>query len=133
MVFFLLTTYFATAQIIYIYGGADHDVYLGKLNANPYDSESIWNSYGKYDSQYNSYSIWNAYGTYGSSYSSYSPFNSYATYPPVLIDSKGNFYGYFTINKLKNKRADFDLVKIIYAYYDRIRDNVSDWYEKIFE
>ena len=70
------------SQTLYIYGGEDHDVFLGKLNASKYDSKSIWNEYG----------------TYGSAYSSYSPFNSYASYPPVIVDEEGNFYGYFTVN-----------------------------------
>ena len=107
---------FAQAQTLKIYGGADHDVYLGKLNASNFDSESIWNSYG----------------TYGSEYSSYSPFNEYASNPPVLVDDDGNFYGYFTINTYKSKRANFDLVNIIYEYYDLIRDDVSKWYDKLF-
>lgn len=61
------------AQTLLIYGGSDHDVFLGKLNADCYDSESIWNEYGTYGSKYSSKSIWNEYGTYGSEYSSYSP------------------------------------------------------------
>lgn len=115
--FFLFVTHYALAQVLYIYGGKDHDVYLGKLNASEYDSESIWNEYG----------------TYGSEYSSCSPFNAYATYPPVLVDSKGNFYGYFTVNEYKSDRADFDLVNIICEYYEYIREDVSDWYNKIFD
>ena len=63
------------AQTLYIYGGSDHDVFLGCLNSNKYDSKSIWNEYGTYGSKYNSKSIWNEYGTYGSSYSAYSPWN----------------------------------------------------------
>ena len=112
----LFLSSFAQAQTLKIYGGADHDVYLGKLNASNFDSESIWNSYG----------------TYGSEYSSYSPFNEYASNPPVLVDDDGNFYGYFTINTYKSKRANFDLVNIIYEYYDLIRDDVSKWYDKLF-
>ena len=107
---------FAQAQTLKIYGGADHDVYLGKLNASNFDSELIWNGYG----------------TYGSEYSSYSPFNEYASNPPVLVDDDGNFYGYFTINAYKSKRANFDLVNKIYEYYDLIRDDVSKWYDKLF-
>ena len=82
------------AQTLLIYGGSDHDVFLGKLNADCYDSESIWNEYGTYGSKYSSKSIWNEYGTYGSEYSSYSPWNEYASTPPVVVDSRGNFYGY---------------------------------------
>lgn len=39
------------AQTLLIYGGSDHDVFLGKLNADCYDSESIWNEYGTYGSK----------------------------------------------------------------------------------
>ena len=129
---FLCSFAHAQAQTLKIYGGADHDVYLGKLNASKFDSESIWNSFGTYGNHYNSNSIWNSYGTYGSEYSSYSPFNEYASNPPVLVDDDGNFYGYFTINAYKSKRANFDLVNIIYEYYDLIRDDVSKWYDKLF-
>mgnify|MGYP001666944880 FL=1 len=120
------------SQTLYIYGGEDHDVFLDKLNASKYDSKSIWNEYGTYGSEYNANSIWNEYGTYGSAYSSYSPFNSYASYPPVIVDEEGNFYGYFTVNKYKSKRANFDLVNIICEYYESIREDVDEWYDKIF-
>lgn len=120
------------SQTLYIYGGEDHDVFLGKLNASKYDSKSMWNEYGTYGSEYNTNSIWNEYGTYGSAYSSYSPFNSYASYPPVIVDEEGNFYGYFTVNKYKSKRANFDLVNIICEYYESIREDVDEWYDKIF-
>lgn len=120
------------SQTLYIYGGEDHDVFLGKLNASKYDSKSIWNEYGTYGSEYNTNSIWNEYGTYRSEYSSYSPFNSYASYPPVIVDEEGNFYGYFTVNKYKSKRANFDLVNIICEYYESIREDVDEWYDKIF-
>ena len=136
ILFFILCCIFSVhymfSQTLYIYGGEDHDVYLGKLNASKYDSESIWNEYGIYGSEYNTNSIWNEYGTYGSEYSSYSPFNSYASYPPVIVDAEGNFYGYFTANKYKSKRANFDLVNIICEYYELIREDVGKWYDKLF-
>lgn len=130
ILFFIVCCIFS--QTLYIYGGEDHDVFLGKLNASKYDSKSIWNEYGTYGSEYNTNSIWNEYGTYGSAYSSYSPFNSYASYPPVIVDEEGNFYGYFTVNKYKSKRANFDLVNIICEYYESIREDVDEWYDKIF-
>lgn len=129
----LLTLYtFVSGQTLMIFGGDDYDVYLGKLNASKYDSESIWNEYGSYGNSYSSTSIWNEYNSYGSDYSSYSPFNEYATYPPVIVDAQGNFYGYFTVNEYKSKRAEFNLVLIIYKYYEQIREDVSEWYDEIF-
>ncbi len=117
---------------ILIYGGSDHDVFLGKLNADRFDSESIWNPYGTYGSRYSSKSIWNKYGTYGSKYSSYSPFCSYASNPPVLVDASGRFYGYFTANTLKSKRAKGALVDAIIKYHDEIREDVREWYDAFF-
>ena len=107
-------------------------MFLGALNANKYESYSIWNAYGDYGSKYSRHSIWNKYGDYGSAYSDYSPFNKYASHPPVVVDQNGNFYGYFTINIFKHKRANFDIVNIIYEYHESIRDDVSSWYNKIF-
>ena len=116
-----------------IFGGKDRDVYLGCLNCDSHNSNSIWNQYGTFGSKYNAKSIWNNYGNYGSGYSNISPFNSYASDPPVIVDDNGAFYGYFTLNKYHNNRADFDLVLTIYEYYDLIRDDVSKWHDKIFQ
>ena len=129
----LVVLYLVQGQTLYIYGGSNHDVYLGCLNCNKYDNNSIWNAYGKYGSKYNSNSIWNAYGSYGSKYNSASPWNSYSNAPPVIKDKNGVFYGYFTTNKYKSKRAEFDLVKVLYENHELIRDDVSKWYDKIFK
>lgn len=51
--------------------------YLGNLNSNRYDSNSVSNPYGQYGSRYSSDSINNPYGRYGSRYSSDSPNNPY--------------------------------------------------------
>jgi hypothetical protein len=135
---FTIFTIFITAtssfsQTLHLYGGKNHDVYLGCLNCDAYNSNSIWNEYGTYGSKYNSNSIWNAYGTYGSKYNTYSPWNAYSSEPPVVVDKDGNFYGYFTVNKYNSKQADFELALTIYSNYDLIMDDVSKWYEKIFE
>lgn len=120
------------AQTLLIYGGSDHDVFLGKLNADCYDSESIWNEYGTYGSKYSSKSIWNEYGTYGSEYSSYSPWNEYASTPPVVVDSRGNFYGYLTANEFISQRHSSRLVDFICRHYKQIRDDLSSWYNELF-
>ena len=136
------------AQTLLIYGGSDHDVFLGKLNADCYDSESIWNEYGTYGSKYSSKSIWNEYGTYGSKYSSksiwneygtygseyssYSPWNEYASTPPVVVDSRGNFHGYLTANEFISQRYSSKLVDFICRHYKQIRDDLSSWYNELF-
>ena len=59
--------------------------YLGKLNDNPYDPDSVSNLYGRYGSPYSPDSINNPYGKYGSPYSNTSVNNPYATKSPVVI------------------------------------------------
>ena len=132
---FLFLTLATTTQCqtLHLYGGQNHDEYLGCLNCNSYDKNSIWNEYGNYGNYYNSKSIWNKYGPYGNEYNSNSPWNEYGSNPPVVVDKDGNFYGYFTVSEYKAKRADFDLALTIYKYYDLIRDDLSKWYNKIFE
>jgi hypothetical protein len=63
---------------------AQDGTYLGRLNSNRYDSESVANPYGRYGSRYSSTSINNPYSTYGSPYSSQSATNPYTSTPPVV-------------------------------------------------
>lgn len=125
-----LTTW--SQKTLHIFGGKDHDVYLGCLNCDNYNKNSIWNTYGTYGSKYNTNCIWNTYSNYGSQYSQLSPFNAYATTPPVVVDQEGSFYGYFTVNEYHSQRANFTLVQIIYQYHELIADDVPKWYDKIF-
>jgi hypothetical protein len=66
-----------------------NDKYLGDLNANQYDANSVNNPYGRYGSPYSPDSINNPYGRYGSRYSNESANNPYATHPPKLIEQNG--------------------------------------------
>jgi hypothetical protein len=85
-----------------IFGGENHDVYLGCLNCSEYATDSVLNEYGSYGSVYAATSIHNDYGRYGSAYSSLRPCNPYATDPPVMVDDNGTFYGYLTVNEYKS-------------------------------
>ncbi len=133
IILFILASLNCSGQTLHLYGGRNHDVYLGCLNCDSYNSNSIWNDYGTYGNSYNAKSIWNEYGTYGNDYNTNCPWNEYGTNPPVVVDKEGNFYGYFTLNEYKPKRADFNLALTIYKYHEFIRDDVSKWYSKIFE
>lgn len=63
--------------------------YLGNLNNNRYDPNSVSNPYGQYGSQYSPNSINNPYGQYGSPYSPQSTNNPYATQAPMVISPQG--------------------------------------------
>jgi hypothetical protein len=129
--FILLLSMPVFSQSLMLFGGRNHDVFLGYLNHNQYESDSIWNQYGNFGSKYNSDSIWNQYGTYGSRYSSDSPFNPYAQNPPVIVDPDGNFYGYFTLNRSKNPTR-IEWILWVLENHDWIRDNRREAYSMIF-
>lgn len=63
---------------------SDDGKYLGRLNSNKYDPESVSNPYGRYGSPYSPDSINNPYGKYGNQYSPYSVNNPYTTQTPKI-------------------------------------------------
>jgi hypothetical protein len=52
--------------------------YLGNVNTNQFDPNSINNQFGRYGSQFSPDSVNNQFGKYGSPYSPYSVRNPYA-------------------------------------------------------
>lgn len=105
LVFVLALTYslaYAGKKIM-LFGGQNHDVYLGCFNCSDVASDSIHNDIGKYGSDISSTSIFNDIGRYGSDISQYSPCNDIASNPPALVDEDGGFYGYLTLNDIKSK------------------------------
>jgi hypothetical protein len=65
--------------------------FLGNLNNNPYDINSVANPYGRYGSRYSADSINNPYGIYGNPNSIKSPHNPYATGAPQIQIQRGLF------------------------------------------
>lgn len=59
--------------------------FLGNVNSNKYDPNSISNPYGRYGSKFSPDSVNNPYGTYGSKFSDQSPNNPYATSAPSIF------------------------------------------------
>ncbi len=74
-------------------------VYIGNLNTNQFDPDSVHNKFGTYGNPYSSLSINNEYGQYGSPYSLYSANNPHTLQAPRLYDSSGNFLGRLSANK----------------------------------
>lgn len=70
--------------------------YLGNLNSNQYDPNSVSNPYGRYGSQYSPDSVNNPYGRYGSPYSPNSARNPYATQAPIIIAPYSSGSNYYT-------------------------------------
>jgi len=115
----------AANPTLLLFGGKDHDVFLGCLNCSRTDPTSVWNAYGKYGSEYQSNSIWNRYGTYGSVYNQNSPWNTYSSQGPVIVDPEGNSYGYFTRNKY-HQQTRIDWVVWILDHYDEVIEHLDE-------
>lgn len=122
----------SAAQKLSIYGGKNHEVYLGCLTCDKFDSDSIWNKFGLYGSKFNAQSIWNKFGRYGGSFNDYSPFNKFARNPPKLVDQTGKFYGYFTADKFFTNRTDNRLAAVVTENWEVIADDVSEGYDLYF-
>ena len=84
---------------------AGDGTFLGKLNPNVYDNESIFNEYGPYGSRYSQTCIFNPYSPYGGQYSTLSPFNENAANPPKVF-LNGEFAAFLTVNQYKTPRVD---------------------------
>lgn len=87
----LLFPTFAVAQNGPILVDPSSGKYLGNLNSNQYDPNSVANPYGRYGSEYSPDSINNSYGQYGSPYSPQSANNPYATQAPIIISPQSGF------------------------------------------
>jgi hypothetical protein len=94
---------------------AGDGTFLGKLNPNRFDNESIFNSFGPYGNKFSQLSIFNKFSNYGSQFSMLSPFNNFSNNPPKLY-ANGKFVAYLTTNQFLNPRLH--------------PDELLDWAEK---
>lgn len=85
---FLSMASISLAQDVKLYG--EDGTYLGKVNKNKYDPESVSNPYGQYGSKYSSKSVNNENGQYGSQYSSQSATNPYSNNAPKIVGTDGD-------------------------------------------
>jgi len=127
ILFLILFSTNTFAQKLELYTNDGKEEYLGCLNCDAKDANSIWNSYGNYGNLYSQKSIWNKYGIFGDQTSSYSPWNIHADNPPI-VKKDGVMYGYFTTNKhFVGKRVEVELTKMLFDYYLDIKEDPSKW------
>jgi hypothetical protein len=96
----------------YLYAQDAQITPIGKITANNYDANSIFNPYGTYGSIYSTMSIWNQYGTYGSQYNLLSPFNQFTQTPPVIVKDR-RIIGYLTKNQFIQGAIDPKYLSLI--------------------
>jgi hypothetical protein len=95
----------AQTPALLLFGGDDHEVFLGCANCLKTEPTSICNQFGQFGSQFQSDSIWNMFGAYGSKFNIDSPWNQFSRGSVAIVDNDGNFYGHLTANKYENKRT----------------------------
>jgi hypothetical protein len=89
---------------------ATDGTYLGSLNPNNFDQNSIFNQFGPYGSQFSPTSIYNQFGPYGGQFSQMSPFNKFSNSGPIVF-LNGNRIGTLTANPFTPNRIDPDTIK----------------------
>ncbi|MCA6574577.1 MAG: hypothetical protein IM537_04570 [Pseudanabaena sp. M57BS1SP1A06MG] len=103
--FLLVDNSFAESPLL-IYGSLENGtrgiVFLGCINCNKFDDNSLSNRFGDFGSRFSETSIYNRFGNWGSKFSDVSACNPRATNPPVIVDKEGNFQGYLTLNRRIN-------------------------------
>ena len=86
---------------------AGDGTFLGKLNPNRFDHESVFNQFGMYGNTFSPSSIFNQFSTYGNQFNALSPYNQFSTNPPKLFVN-GKFVAFLTKNQMKHPRVDPD-------------------------
>lgn len=126
LVCFILSVQTALAKELLLFGGSNHNEFLGCLGCSEYSSDSVCNEYSKYGNEYGA-NMWNEFSSpHGNEYSSSSPWNEYSTSKsvPVLVDRQGNFYGYFTINRYRGDAVSF--ANELYEIYEMHSGDVEE-------
>lgn len=97
----------AYAELL-LYGGLDHDEFLGCLECGERVEDSICNKQNN-GNPHNTQSIFNQYGPFGDKHSGSSPWNSFSNDEsvPIIVDNEGQFYGFFTINSYRSNAVGY--------------------------
>jgi hypothetical protein len=93
---FLIFTTPVLAQSLQLF--SQDGTYLGNLNDNRYDPNSVSNPYGRYGNRFSPDSINNPYGPYGSRYSTDSVNSRYGTGIQIRTED-GRYLGNFNANR----------------------------------
>ena len=115
----------AQSSGLHLFGGRNHRVFLGCLDCGKFDSESVCNKFGTHGWKFATDSIWNKFGEYGSKFSQFSPWNKLANDPPIIVDSDGDSYGYFTTNRYHRNRTSIKFFRVFLDNPDEVNDDLD--------
>ena len=99
------------AVLLLLFGGENHDVFLGCLTCSEYDAASVRNQIGAHGNAHSGTSILNQFGQYGNTSSALSPCNPHALHAPVIVDREGRYYGELTVNDHNNSRTRIEFLR----------------------
>ncbi len=85
---------------------AQDNHFLGNLQFDEFDPNSLFNEFSVYRSETNKKSLFNEFGKYGDEFSDLSAFNPDADKPPKIINPEGKFIAYLTKNADVSPRVD---------------------------
>jgi len=91
----------APAADVLLFGGPDHETFLGCFTCSRFDSDSVHNPFGQFGSRFSSTSIWNHFSDFGSRFSNDSACNQFASNPPILVSQNRTFFGELTVNTFR--------------------------------
>jgi hypothetical protein len=109
-------------KALLLFGDTDHKTFLGCLNCVDTAAVSVCNDVGRYGSDVSSDSIWNDVGRFGSDVSRLSPWDSVSQDAPIIVDSDGQSYGYFSVNTVHHDRTRIGWLVAVLDYYDKTND-----------
>ena len=78
--------------------------YLGSLNPNQLDLNSIFNQFSPYGSKFSQNSLFNQFSPYGNQFSDLSPYNLFSNNSPKIYVN-GKFVAYLTVNQMIQPRV----------------------------
>lgn len=84
---------------------ATNGQFLGTINANPFDPNSLCNAFGNYGSRFSQTSVWNQFSNYGSNFATYSAFNNFTSTPPIIFANTQPL-AYLSTNSILAPRLD---------------------------
>lgn len=86
---------------------AGDGTFLGKINPNKFDSDSIFNQFSLYGNKFSQLSIFNKFSNYGNQFNQLSPYNQFSNNPPKIF-VKGKHVAFLTLNKSISPRVHPD-------------------------
>jgi hypothetical protein len=84
-----------------IYAGPLNREYLGCLNCDQFDVNSVWNGHSPFGWD-NGYPSNSHFATYRASHGRYSACDPFAAEPPILVDTSGKGYGRLNVSATRN-------------------------------